>query len=318
MITATVLCTECDRPVPDSLPLCRTCGDGVVTALLAVPSLIADLTITRSRLDRVGGSRDGGRSAETALPVRAIGRRGVELVGDRALMRLQTAVSTWARLLAEELRVEIPVGAPGLIVLVHNGRGPRRDRAAIPLTPASPLEQAAIWLACHPHELRRHEAAHDLLVDVTHGVAGLRVAVDRPIELRYLGQCAGHLTDGSVCGSELRAALDASWVRCRRCRMQWEIARIEADARAAVEDSLYPLADMARVLAGLGATIPRPTLYTWAQRRRMEPRGWQHIDNEGRRRITDHRIAEGDQQVYRLGDALKLAARDEREGGSAA
>ncbi|MEU6580651.1 hypothetical protein [Nocardia sp. NPDC046763] len=281
-----------------------------------------DLTITRIGAARFSAGRDGGRSAETALPVRSTARSdgdpvGAELVGDRALMRLENAVTTWARLLAEDLGVEIPIGATGLVVLTHNNRGATRDPTALPIAPASPLEQAAVWLACHPHDLRRHEAAHELLVDVRHAVAGLRAVVDRPIELRYLGPCPAQLTDGSVCAAELRAQVEATWVRCRRCRSKYEIARIQADARAAVEDELHTVANLVRLLGALGAPTPRRTVYRWAQDHRIEPRGWQHVGPQGVR-ITDHRIDERDTQVYRLGDALKLAVRERNKGGSAA
>jgi hypothetical protein len=36
------------------------------------------------------------------------------------------------------------------------------------------------------------------------------------------------------------------------------------------------------------------------------------VDDAGQRRITDHRIAEHDVQVYRVGDAIELATREEQ------
>lgn len=313
-----IQCAHCSRAVPDRLPLCHACGDSVVAELLAIPGLIVDLAITRARLDKLSSNRDGGRSAESPLAIRATNGRGTEIVGDRAYTRLETAVTGWARVLAETMHVDIPIGTNSLVVMVYSARErTHTPRSTVPFILATPLEQAALWMACWPHELRAHEAAGEIAADIAGAVEGIRRVVDRPAELRYLGACATVFRNGEVCGAALRAEAGADWVRCRRCRIQYEVRKLEADARAAVEDELHPLADMVRILAGLGAPVVRTTLYTWAQRRRIEPRGWQHVDERGVR-ITDHRITEQDVQVYRVGDALKRAERERREGGSAA
>lgn len=312
-----IQCAHCSRPVPDRLPLCQACGDSVVVELLAIPGLVVDLTITRIGAARFG-ARDGGRSADTPLPVRVTGTRGIELVGERAYTRLETAVTGWARVLAETMHAVIPIGVNSLVVMVYSARErTHAPRSALPFILATPLEQAAVWMASHPHEIRAHEGAGELAADIIGGTEGIRRVVDRPTELRYLGACATVLENGEPCAAALRAEVGADWVRCRRCRVQYEVRKLEADARAAVENELYPLADMARILTGLGAPVQRTTLYMWAQRRRIEPHGWQHVDERGVR-ITDHRVAEADVQVYRVGDALKRAERDRNEGGSAA
>lgn len=313
-----VQCAHCSRAVPDRLPLCHACGDSVVAELLAIPGLIVDLTITRARLDRLSVGRDGGRSAEAPLAVRATNGRGTEIVGDRAYTRLETAVTGWARVLAETMHAVIPIGVNSLVVMVYSAREKvRTPRASVPFILATPLEQAAVWMASHPHEIRAHEGAGELATDIIGSAEGIRRVVDLPLELVYLGACAGLLADRSVCGSELRAEPDATWVRCRRCRTQYEVARLRDAARAAAEDGCYTVADLVRLLPTLGVGVGRATVYRWARDRRMQPRGWQHTNSYGVR-ITDHRIAEDDVQMYRLGDALKLAARDVREGGSAA
>ncbi|RJO74151.1 hypothetical protein D5S18_18535 [Nocardia panacis] len=309
---ADILCAECERPVKDGLTLCVSCGDSLCEALLVVPELLLDIAITRARLDRVRGARTAGRAAEAALPVRAAGR-GTLMVGDEALAAIGNTVTTWARALAEDLGVNPPINDAWLVRLTEQHRdAPPRDGTTLPLVSVGAVEQAAVWLAQHREPLRAYEAALELLRDITNAVDRLRCAVDRPRELRYLGPC-------SECGAELRAERGESWVRCRArtCRTQHEIASIEADARAAAEDRLYTLAELGGVLTAVGARIGRATLYRWAGARRIEPRGWQHEDEYGQR-ITDHQVSEGDRQVYRLGDVLLLATRDEKQGGSAA
>ncbi|WP_433592301.1 hypothetical protein [Nocardia sp. CA-145437] len=307
-----ILCAECTRPVRDGLTLCVTCGDTLCEALLAVPELLLDLEITRAKLDRVQGERTAGRSAETALPVRAT-MRGATMVGDQALTALTTTVTGWTHALAEDLGVSPHINGPWLIHLTEQHRGdPPRDGATLPLVRLGTLEQAAVWLAQHREPLRAYEAALELLRDVTGAVARLRAAIDRPRELRYLGPC-------SECGAELRAEPGETWVRCRvqSCRTQHEIARLEDKARDAAEDRLCTRAELLRVLSALGVPVASRTLYWWASEGKLEQRGWMHPGEHGPR-ITDHKIDETDKPVYRAGDALALARREPHEGGSAA
>ncbi|QIS00976.1 hypothetical protein F5X71_00310 [Nocardia brasiliensis] len=281
-----------------------------MTELREVPSLLAELAITRAGLGRLGPQVAAGRSAETPLPIRAT-NRGVTMQGDRAVSRLEVAILGWTRVLAEDLRVTPYVGGPALIELARQRRGDHsgRDPGALPTTSPSQLEQAAMWLSGHRHEIRAHEAAHELLVEVSGALASIRYLVDRPVERRYLGPCPALLGDGSECRWELRAQLGASWVRCDRCRAQHDIAEILDTVRAAAEDLLYSLADLVRVTESIGAAVPKTTLYRWVRDRRLRSRAWQSGD-----RITDHPIDASSVQVYRLGDVLALA----RRGGKTA
>lgn len=344
-----VQCAECSRPVGDRLTLCTHCGDRLRAELLSVPGVLADLTTMRSGQARFTSQRVGSRGAEVALPVQSIARDrhesqpqdpvGAELRGDRGYTRLETAVTGWARVLGEHLGEDIPIGARGLQQLAVNGRTQPADHTAVPVrdaqgkfvrvarrhpdaltSPATPIEQAAVWMACYPHQLRAHEAAGEMLAEITDALTELRRIVDRPAELRYLGPCPGQLHDGVPCEFGLRAEPGETWVRCGRCNTQHSVPDLQAKARGIAEDQLYTLFEMRSVLAAVGTVVSKQTLHWWANGRkenRLEPRGWQHADG-GRVRITDHQISERDRQVYRLGDALALAARDEKQGGSAA
>ncbi|MFE3060674.1 hypothetical protein [Nocardia sp. NPDC059239] len=350
----TIECPACMRPCPDGWALCVPCAERLVVELLAVPGLVAEWTTTRAGLARVSAGRYGGRSAETALPVQSIARDlpewaeqdevGATLRGDRARHRLDNAVGTWARLVAEELRVEIPIGARGLVQLAANSRagrldappvvevvhwlegvvvyglkgapvGPPRRRARIVrrgadmlAEPATPIEQAAVWLACHAHALRTHPAAGDALAEITGATEGMRRVVDRA-ERRYRGVCP-------ACSAELHAGPGESYVRCRGCWAQYDVAEIEATARDSAAERLYTAGELLRVLPELGAPVAKTTLYRWIRADKLTERGW--MDRAGR--ITTTKRNRTDTTVYRCGDALDLAkgGAEEDEGGSAA
>lgn len=332
-----IQCAECDRPVGDRLTLCTFCGNRLRAELLSVPGVLADLATMRAGQARFSSGRVGSRSTDAALPIQTA---GAELRGDRAYTRLETAVGGWARVLSEHLRVEIPIGARGLMQLALNGRVLPIDRAATihrtpdgkyarlirrhpdALTsPATPLEQAAVWMACHPHQLRAHEAAHEMITEIVGALTALRRVVDRPAEMNYLGPCRTVLDGGQDCGFVLRAERGKTDVQCGRCKEIFYVADLQAKAREIAEDRLYTRREMHGVLAAIGTRVPPRTLTWWVSNRgetRLEPRGWKHEDAHGVVRITDHQISEDDQQVYRLGDALALAARRQDEGGSAA
>lgn len=341
---STTECARCERPVGDNLPLCSTCGDHIATEqLLDVPRLATELIVTQAGLGRVAAPTAGGRSAETPIPVRVNGgdSRGVRVQGDRELRRATAAIMDWARQVATKLGTTIPFGAPGLVQICHNLRhGPdhrepiapalRRDPetgkfighvpSLYPVllsAPVTDVEQAAVWLAHHPHDIRATEQPGDP-ADAFHNrviaaLDGIRRIIDRPVDRRYLGACPATLEDGAPCGYELRAQVDdtgrvADFVECRRCRTQHDVARIEAAARDRAEGQAYTLAEIARLTKALGAPIPKQSLHHWAHKsRRLQPRGWQHIDDRYGVRITDHQIGPDDKQVYRLGDALELA-----------
>ncbi|NEW27264.1 hypothetical protein [Nocardia cyriacigeorgica] len=326
-------CVRCARPVGDSAPLCRTCGQSIADALLRVPALLDELAITRAGLGRnAAATATKSRGGEVPLPVQPAGSAevwtpvGAAMVGDYELAAIGNTVTTWARLLAEDHGVEPYIGGPALVGLTEAQRSPHTDDrtgAALPATAPGVVAQAAVWLAGHHRALRAHEAAGELLHDITRAVDALERLVDRPPERRYLGACPATLPRGETCGYELRVDIDDEtgrpqpWVRCGRasCRTQFEVATIEAEARALAEAQCYTVADLVRLTAAIGAPVPKPTLYRWAKDHRITPRGWQHTDDRGVR-ITDRQIAPGDPQVYRLGDVLAYAARNQR--GSAA
>ncbi|MBF6301192.1 hypothetical protein IU459_27140 [Nocardia amamiensis] len=315
-------CLACERPVADHAPLCTKCGHRIVEALGMVPALLAEFAVTRAGLARMTAHQVG-RSAEIVLPVRVTTGRGVVLAGDMAYHRLVNSVTTWARVLAEDLGESPYIGGPYLLELAAARRGAvtaDRTAAALPVVPPDATAQAAVWLAHHRHQLRAHEAAAELLADITTAVDALTRFVDRPVERRYLGACSATLDDGQPCGYGLRAELDdqgrpAAYVYCGRCKTQYDVRRIEAEATALAIEQCYSLAELVRLLPALGHPVARPTLYRWASNdrekgRRIQARGWRHVDEHGFIRITDHLLAPDDEQVYRLGDVLDTAARE--------
>ncbi|WP_028477931.1 hypothetical protein [Nocardia sp. CNY236] len=324
------LCGTCERPVSDGLTLCEVCGRSLVEALLGVPGLVADLEIARTGQARFGEGRAGRRPAEATLPIKDTSTeyrgRGVRLLGEREHTALATALHGWARVLADHLGVEIPIGARSLAVLAANARHAggssevtvivREDRppngarvarrtAAHLITPTQEAERLAVWLACHPHELRQLEAADEVYRDITGGTEYLRRVIDRPADRKYLGRCPIKLDSTEVCDTNLWAEPGSTWVRCPACQQQHQVTRLEDGAAVAAREMLCTMPELLHACAAVGSPIARRTGYRWAAQGRLARRAWL-IRTRAGVRITD-RHEDGAVPVYRVGDALELA-----------
>ncbi|MBM4522502.1 hypothetical protein GS462_21725 [Rhodococcus hoagii] len=309
----TIDCHNCGRVVADGLELCTLCADSLRRELLQVPGLVSDMTITRSRLDRMSRGRVGGKSAETALPVRL--DKFDQRPTQRVLEHLTNTLTTWARAvadhagLAEDLRAAIL--SPGLRQLTHNIRGKRRDPAALSIEPAHIAELAAVWLADYAGDLRATPGADELYLDVTDAIASVRRSIDQRPELSYRGQCTAQVADEHgvyiMCGADLYVERGESYVTCPSCRMPHDVGDIEHRALERENDRLCTLPELLAILRALGEPVPKSTLYAWAndpKRRRLDVRGWRTPNGM----VTPYWIRRSDSPVYRLGDVRKLAA----------
>lgn len=307
-------CAHCTSRVRDG-SLCQRGGRELIAALASVPALLADLTIMRSGGQRLAPAT--GRVHQTATPRIPIQltpkRHGAPVLrGDRELARLTRAVMHAAALLGVDAAGPVP--HPGLVQLVHNNRHASRGRGrdAIRMdTPPTIVELAAIWCVCHPADLRAHPDAGDAWRKMRDAIAAVHFAID-PQRRRYLGPCTAEIRGPGdtlqPCGAGLMAAAGRPNVKCRRCRTVYVVADLTADALRRAEDAVWTAAELIdHVLPSIGVHIPRPTLYRWLHRHQIPPRGYQGHDG----RITTRRIRVTDAKVYRLGDVLDAAARED-------
>ncbi|EHK86397.1 hypothetical protein [Rhodococcus pyridinivorans] len=300
-------CHNCGRIVPDHFPLCDTCTATLTSDLLAVPSLIADMTVTLTRQARMSRGKTVGKSAETLLPY-AADRNG----NPRAfpLDAIVNAVGGWARSVADTLDVDLGdvLERRGLRQLAGNNRGGGRpDPAALTGEPLLPIELAAVWLACHHHDLRRYPYIDELYDEITDVVASARSAIDNQPGLVYKGPCSA-VIEGGLCETDLYAERGEDWVRCRRCGAMHNVQILDDQALRNAEQMSFTVPDLVRVLAAYGEDVRANTIHVWANRRELRPRGWRTPDGQ----ITDHWIRRSDQPVYRLGDVRVLIAQAER------
>lgn len=338
-----IKCPNCQRPVPDRLTLCQPCGDSVVNALLSVPILYVELAVTRVGLGRLVAHANG-RSAEPPTPVRAARvcarcadpdhpdgpcgkcRRGVRLDGDQQLADLANTITTWARMLAEDIDASIFIGGPALVDLTEQYRRALLDEksgdpywvdtppdpGALAFLPLTPVEQAAIWLAQHAHAIRAHRAAHELLVEILASTRQIRRIIDRPRDLQHVGPCPHVLGDGVPCGCALRAEPDANWVRCPSCRQQSDVAAVLRETLRRNDPLLFTIDEALVLLERVHEAPARGTVESWISRRRLEVRAYRRPNGM----IVETRMHRSDEAMVRLGDIRALRAAGRKNGAA--
>ncbi|WP_144419562.1 hypothetical protein [Rhodococcus sp. ARP2] len=268
------------------------------------------MTITRARLDRMSSGSVAGKSAETALPIRLdkFDRRPTA----KPLDNLTNEVVTWARVVAEQCGQEKDLygalSGIGLRQLVHNNRQRRRDPASLSVEGALDVELAALWLADCAGYLAWLPAIaemHDAITDV---IAHCRRVIDRQPQLTYKGPCPQVCYDEErqpfTCSADLYVERGEDYVSCPRCWTHHRVRELELTMMRAVNDQLFTIAEIERLLRELGEPIPLGTLYSWHSRKALEPRAWRQADGTN----TKFWMRRSDPPLFRLGDARVLHA----------
>lgn len=288
-----VECGRCSRPSTDGYTMCTTCAHNMATDLRTIPGLIAELTVTRARLDRMGRTRAGGKDADTQLPIR-LDKHGMPT--DSSLLdALDHTLRQWAITLCD--RHNLRPNRRYIVELVDEQRASRRtDIAAISLTRATPAEIAAVWLSHHPHWLRTLTHPIDKYETLRAYITKAQRTIDRMPPLAYRGPCA-------QCGTIMTAEQEATFVECGKCKALYDAHEIRDGLMNQVHHwnlSRYGLLEHIELI--LGVRIPDATLRSWIHRKKIRPREW--LWHGERYDFWIHRNAEA---LYRVGDALELA-----------
>lgn len=155
--------------------------------------------------------------------------------------------------------------------------------------PDDTLPAMALWLARHMDRVRQHEAAADILTEVTAAVRQAVRVIDRPPPRVYAGPCD--------CGTDLITKPGRTLVSCPACGATYGIAERIDWMRTRLDDHLGSATYAAAILPGIGVYVTAAMIRGWAFRHQLEVR-----------LIVPARYDGGpDQPQYRLGDIITLA-----------
>ena len=164
--------------------------------------------------------------------------------------------------------------------------------------PEDTLPSMALWLARHMHQVRRHEAAADIVAEVTAAVRAATRVIDRPAQRVYAGPCP-------ACRTDLLAPPGRTQVTCTGCGTTHDIAERQAHMRDQLDDYLGTATYAAAILPGIGIHVSAGTIRVWASRHRLEVRA-----------VVPAHPPSPEQHLFRLGDIVDLAiARDATRAG---
>lgn len=238
------VCTvgSCDYPRSENAWICRNCERALAKQLADIPALLDELDITLCRSDAIGAGNVR-RSAEQPLPFKVS-------AGDTRWL-LDTTVTTWARLIAEERGVSLP---------------------------ANTTAEAAEWLHQHLQAVSMSEAAGEAVDEVAHAVDETYRAIDRPPDLLLAGPCRVE-----ECPAWLYARPGQSRVRCPDCGVTHDVhERREWMMTAAGNMRVTASVALSWVRLLTGVVIPKGTWRSWRSRGRLSVAG---LDRQGHERF---------------------------------
>ncbi|RKS07581.1 hypothetical protein DFP74_3259 [Nocardiopsis sp. Huas11] len=227
---------SCVNPVADDALVCAGCAQRLANALELVVGdgdggLAEDLDLTLSRQRRTGPGNMGRRSTETPL--------AYDPTASEAAAVLRNTLSTWCRLLHEEIGGRLPADT----------------------TPAM-----AAWLGRFVSWLRRSDFGPECVDEVLAAVAEAQRAVDLPAERVIAGLC-------EQCGSACYARPGAEHTRCRECDTPLAVRDGRRRLLLAAGEHLVTAADAARALNTLGHEVTAAAVRGYARRGRLTSRG---------------------------------------------
>lgn len=217
--------------------------------LESIPVLLEDLTVTISRQDKIGDPSPG-RMNERPLPLR--------LGPLEAKRDLEATLWAWARHVAKRVSVPPPVARPDSFLL-----------GFLPSAASDP-------------------SAGDLADEVGYAVITGRRAVDKPLQLIFVGPC-------DKCSCDLYAHPRSLTVACRQveCDAEYRVEERREWLLLMARDQLLSAAEISRALPGL---MPRQQKLTSSM-----VRGWAH---HGRLAPKPPHPDKPREPRYRLGDVL--------------
>lgn len=254
---------RCGRPTRDDAAACDQCGDLLARSLGDIPWLDEELetTIAQQRgLDyRNAGGTGTKKPAERPLPG--------NWSASEARGHLKALLVSWV-LMCDEEGVRSPDPRYGL--------------------PPDNLVAISRWLLWRVDGLMLHDAAGDVVSEVTEAVAQCHRLIDRAPDRQYLGDCRE--TD---CSGRLYARPGGALARCESCHTTSSADEIRTRLLGELDDRLCTAREIAELSTYLGLKAGRDQVR-------------KHVEYLGRKGLVAKHQAFSDRDVFRFGEVYAL------------
>jgi ribosomal protein L37AE/L43A len=293
------VCPICGKPIHDNAYICGTCGQTLTKALHHIADLHAELDVTLTRQARIGSTNGAPPPPPEVDPDPqpknvilwgvAVQPLPFHLGASKVAHDVANTISTWARVILEERRMELPPIPEPPIGPMCNPTECKHESCTVIRWHVKDSEtvHAARFIAAHVWWLRHRPEAPEAYSDLVAIASQLERIIDNPPMLKYAGPC-------NVCRKDLYVREGAGVVECRLCDMTYDMAGRREWLLEAAEDRLERAAHIAQAVTDLGSPITAHRIRMWAQRGRLLPHA---TDGLGR-------------PLYRIGDVTELLNTD--------
>jgi hypothetical protein len=266
-VTSQNECVICDRPTPDGYA-CVACAVDRPRQLLAeITDMLGAATDVAHRQARHGTGGGASGKPGSALPL--------DLGATARLDAVRTALTTWARHVAEERGVTVPTG------------------------PQDPIHVAARWMAAHCEWMRHRPEAEQWITDVHKAHRVIRGIAEPGQHRVIVGLCD--------CGKTLYAVAGRQTVTCKDCELTWDVDDSRDALRGHLDDRLVTAAEAAHLAGFLdtdrSAVQIRKLVNKWSERGQLAKHGDIRVKHQHRDACQSGCAAVMDViDTYRFGD----------------
>jgi ribosomal protein L37AE/L43A len=297
-MSTTPVCPICGKPIHDNAYICRLCGQTLTTALNHIADLHSELDVTLTRQAHIGSTNGPAQPPEVDPDPQpknvilwgvAVQQNPFHIGASKVAQDVGNTISTWARVILEERRMELPPIPEPPIGPVCNPTECKHQSCTVIRWHVKDSEtvHAAKFIANHVWWLRRRPEAPEAYSDLLAVASQLERIIDNPPTLKYAGPC-------NICRKDLYAREDAAMVTCRPCGMDYDMDGRREWLLEAADHRLERASLIAQAVTDLGSPISADRIRMWAQRGRLLPHA---TDGLGR-------------PLYRIGDVRELLKTD--------
>jgi uncharacterized Zn finger protein (UPF0148 family) len=228
-------CGACDNPAPDGVVICARCERITSHNLGDMEAHRQQLEVTLTRQARLTAATEGSRSANTPLVYQELAS---ELLGAQ-----RATLASWCRLLHDEVTDDWP----------------RRDT----------VMSMALHIEAHLTELRKHDAAGELVDEIRQLVTRIGRCIDYPEDQMrtVIGVCPTVYEDETRCAGQVVLHQPRMFADCRACGKVWESKQLAALGRHILNRDAYGTVGE---IAGMYG-IPDGTIRRWVSEGKLEP-----------------------------------------------
>lgn len=225
---------DCGRPTHDNATLCQHCTRRLGERLFALATFWPELVATLTRQDALPAGQGHSDARIVYNPA-----------ASEAMWAVSNTLTTWARVVSEELGIDLPE----------------------PIQHTTNEVRCALWLRGKVSRIRLADYGPELLDEADVAAELAERTIDRPADKVYLAQC-------DICGQDLYAAPGAGVTTCRGCMQVYDVSDRRHKVLARAESHTGTASEIARALTSLGDPVTPERIRKWAQRGHLVSRGW--------------------------------------------